>query len=343
MLKMGVKALEILPGARGHAITDRWTLPADVTLLSVYPHAHHFCRTMDVTVTYPDGREETLLRIPQWSFHWQQDYRFSSPVTLPAGSAVQMRYTYDNTTNPPRRVLAGPRSSDEMANLLLQVVPRTTADAARLRAYAATREAAANVAAAEMLVRVEPRSATQWTFLGASYVEVGRVAEGLTALERARALDGALWNTRNELAGALLRAGRLPEAVQEFREASRLAPANGRVQFNLARALLAAGERDAGRRALEQALSLEPDLPEAHHELGAWWFANGRLTEAVRYLRRAVALAPESALALSDLGGALAQAGQRDEARQVLERALSLDPGLESARVNLQRLGGRRR
>ena len=83
----------------------------------------------------PDGRVETLLHIPDWDFDWQAEYRLARPMTLPAGTILEMRYTYDNTaanpqnpTVPPRRVRYGSRSTDEMADMILQVLPRSAAD-----------------------------------------------------------------------------------------------------------------------------------------------------------------------------------------------------------------------
>jgi Flp pilus assembly protein TadD len=338
MFKMGSKAIDILPGVRDYAITDRYVMPVDATLLSVYPHAHRLGRSMRLDATFPNGTTQALMEIPEWDFHWQQDYRYETPVVLPRGTTLAMRFTYDNTTHPPRRVLAGPRSEDEMGNLLLQLVPASAGDRARLVADAATREARANVEAGEMLVRYFPQSAEHLTHLGASYVEVGRVSEGLATLERARGMAPQAFNTRNELGGALLKSGRARESAAEFAAAAALHPNDAFVQYNLARALLAAGNAEEGRAALDRALAINPDFAEAHNELGVWWFSRGRLTEALVHLQRAAALAPRSSLILSDLGGALAQAGRRVEAQTYLERALALDPTNEAARQNLARV-----
>src|SRR4030095_5218216 len=118
-----------------------------------------------------------------------------------------------NPNRPPVRVMAGPRSTDEMGNLLLQLVPASAADSARAQSDAVAREAAANVSAAELMARVHPASAENLTFLGASYVDVGRLAEGIAALTKAIALDPDSGNARNELGGGLLKAGRVAEAV----------------------------------------------------------------------------------------------------------------------------------
>jgi Flp pilus assembly protein TadD len=346
---MGSKAIDIPAGATDYAITDTYVLPSDVTVLSVYPHAHYLGKDMQVRATLPNGSQRTLLRITRWNFHWQQDYRFTTPIALPRGTSIAMRFTYDNSDanpenprHPPVRVMAGPRSIDEMGNLLLQLVPASAADRTRLQSDATAREAAANVAAAELMARTGPNSAENLTFLGASYVDVGRLDEGIAALTKAIALNPDSGNAHNELAGGLLKAGRAPEAVREFRLAARFSPSDPYVHFNLAKALMAANAPDAAKAALVRALALNPDFPEAHDELGVWLFARGRVTEAIEHLRRAAALAPDSAIAHSDLGGALAQAGKRDEALGHLRRALSIDPGNAAARENLARLERRR-
>ena len=345
MFKMGSKAIDIPAGATNYAISDSYVLPADVTVLSVYPHAHYLGKDMQVHAMLPNGTSRPLLHIARWSFHWQQDYRFTTPIALPRGTTIAMRFTYDNSeankdnpSHPPVRVMAGPRSTDEMGNLLLQLVPASAADRAKLQADAQAREAVANVAAAELMARAHPASAENLTFLGASYVDVGRLPEGISALSKAVALSPDSSKARNELAGGLLKAGRVEEAVREFQHAARLAPSDAYIHFNLGKALVAANAPDAARSALVRAVTLNPDFPEAHNELGVWLFARGRVAEALVHLRKAAALAPDSAIAHSDLGGALAQAGKRDEALVHIRKALLLDPGNTAARENLARL-----
>src|SRR4029077_9851538 len=58
------------------------------------------------------------------------------PVPLPKWTTISMRYVYDNSSenlanpnDPPRRVAAGNRSSDEMAHLWLQVLPHASINA----------------------------------------------------------------------------------------------------------------------------------------------------------------------------------------------------------------------
>ena len=59
----------------------------------------------------------------------------SRAVFLPKGTIVSMRYHYDNSaanphnpSSPPRRVRGGNQSTDEMAHLWLQLLPRGPGD-----------------------------------------------------------------------------------------------------------------------------------------------------------------------------------------------------------------------
>ena len=131
--------IDIPPGERAYKVTDHFTIPVEVDALGVIPHAHYVCRNMYAYAVLPDGTRRTLLRIPDWNFNWQQQYRFAAPIRLPADTRVEMEFTYDNSeanprnpNHPPARVRWGPGINDEMAGLHLQVVPVDPDDAEEL-------------------------------------------------------------------------------------------------------------------------------------------------------------------------------------------------------------------
>ena len=76
-------------------------LPADVDATSIYPHAHYLAKDMQALATLPDGTKRWLLWIKSWDFRWQDQYRYASPVALPAGTVLSMRITYDNSLDNP--------------------------------------------------------------------------------------------------------------------------------------------------------------------------------------------------------------------------------------------------
>jgi Flp pilus assembly protein TadD len=346
MLVMGSKAIDIPAGAPEYTIEDRYTLPVDVEVLSVYPHAHYLGREMDARAVAPDGATRPLIHIRQWSFSWQQDYRFVAPIALSQGTTIVMTYSYDNSAGnkknphqPPRRVTWGPQSHDEMGNLGVQVVTRSPGDSARLVESFARHAAAIDVAGGEALVKADPQSASHAALLGISYVRAGRFADAIPQLERALRLDPRQAPTENYLAGALLAIGDGRAALAHFRRATALNPQDAHLHYNLAKVLADAGQPREALAEFTRALVLNPEFAEAHQQVGALLFSANRLGEALPHLQRAVELRPGSADAHADLGGALAEAGRRDEALVHLQRAVALDPGNQTARENLARLG----
>lgn len=129
MLLMGSLAIDIPAGKDRHEIRSSLQLPIDVTLLSVFPHLHLIGKEMKVTATLPDGKPMPLIWIKDWKFYWQDTYMYREPVKLPKGTKIDVVAAYDNSTEnpynpskPPRRVLFGNGSSDEMCFAFFQIV-----------------------------------------------------------------------------------------------------------------------------------------------------------------------------------------------------------------------------
>ena len=59
-------------------------------------------KRVELSAALPDGSRRSLLRIERWDFKWQDVYRYASPVLLPRGTSVTLRWTYDNTSSNPR-------------------------------------------------------------------------------------------------------------------------------------------------------------------------------------------------------------------------------------------------
>jgi len=344
-LTLSPKAIDIPAGKSDYTITDSYELPVPVDLLSVYPHAHYLGKDMLVTAAFPDGSTKTLLHIPHWSFHWQQDYRYASPVALPAGTRLTMKYTYDNSDDnednphhPPVRVRVGPKSTDEMAQLALQVLPKSLADAARLVQAFDDRDGRANVELAEARVRENHESAEEQAFLGASYLDVGRTSDAVTHLEAAVRLDPRLATAHADLGSALLANGKLQPAVEHLRRAAALAPNDPAMAFDLGNALTQASQPRDAAAAYARALAINPDYADAHVNLGNLLFTHGRVADALPHFARAAALRPNSAVILTNYGSALAATGRYTDALVQIQRALALNPDYAPASEDLRRL-----
>ena len=99
-----------------------WKVPVDVSALAVTPHMHLLGRDMTMTATFPDGREQDLIRIGDWDFNWQNTYYFEKPIDLPKGTLVKVRAHYDNPSKAP--VKWGEATTDEMCIGFIAVVQK---------------------------------------------------------------------------------------------------------------------------------------------------------------------------------------------------------------------------
>src|ERR1051326_4456368 len=237
---MSPKTIDIPAGKPDYVVTDTYQFPVAVDLLGVYPHAHYLGKDMLVTAALPDGTTKTLLHIKDWSFHSQQAYRYVRPIPIPAGTRLTMRYTYDNSDDnednprhPPVRVRLGPKSTDEMAQLGLQLLPKSLADAARLVEDFDRRDALANVALGELRVRESPDNAEYQAFLGASYIEVDRYSDAMRPLEAAIRLNPRQASAHADLGTALLAQGEVGAAVAHLQRAATLAPRDATIACTL--------------------------------------------------------------------------------------------------------------
>jgi hypothetical protein len=138
-IPLGSNQIDIPAGEHRYKVTDHFTLPVDVDAIAINPHAHYICKEMLGYAVLPDGSRKVLIHIPEWNFDWQQQYAFATPIRLPEGTRVEMEFTYDNSVanprnpnHPPKRVMLGPGSNDEMAGLHIEVVPVDESDSEEL-------------------------------------------------------------------------------------------------------------------------------------------------------------------------------------------------------------------
>ncbi|HSB12737.1 MAG TPA: thiol-disulfide isomerase [Blastocatellia bacterium] len=85
------------PRDGNHLVTACFTFDADVHLTSYMPHMHLRGKDMKYDVVYPDGRTETLLSVPKFSFNWQTMYYLKKPVFLPKGTKMIVTAHFDNS------------------------------------------------------------------------------------------------------------------------------------------------------------------------------------------------------------------------------------------------------
>jgi hypothetical protein len=107
------------------------TVTRPETIYGVAGHMH--LRGRDLTLVLDPGtaKEQTLLHIPAWDFHWQDVYYLKQPLAIVPGDTLRVRCTFDNSKADqpvvganqlaPRYVLWGEGTTDEMCLSMLSV------------------------------------------------------------------------------------------------------------------------------------------------------------------------------------------------------------------------------
>jgi len=344
MLHLLATGLDIAAGDSRYRAQDELVLPVDVQAYSIYPHAHYLGREIKAWAERPDGTTEPLLWIKDWSFDWQDEYRYVEPVLLPAGSRLRLDLVYDNSdanprnpSAPPRRMVWGPSSHDEMGDVWLKVLPVEAEERALLEEAQRRHEQERYRAGYELRVRVDPADGDAHARLGIGLVQDGRHAEALPHLMEALASRGDAWDVNYNLGVALVVLGRGREAAESYEKALLADPGDARTHNALAGALLAEGALGRAIEHYRRAVELRPASPEFHSNLGLALQHAGDRAGAEASYREALRLDPGHLLARMNYGGLLSELGRDEEAASWFEAVLELDPDRFEAHVNLAR------
>jgi thiol-disulfide isomerase/thioredoxin len=88
----------IPPGAPHYKVSAVRELKHDVTGYGMFSHMHLRGEDMTFRAIYPDGKDETLLVIPNYNFDWQQAYRWAeNKQKFPKGTKLEVSAHYDNS------------------------------------------------------------------------------------------------------------------------------------------------------------------------------------------------------------------------------------------------------
>lgn len=334
--------IDIPPGDAAHVVRDSYRLPVAVDLLAIYPHAHYLAREIHATATLPDSTERILLRIDDWDYNWQDEYRYVKPVHLPAGTRVEMRYVYDNSAgnprnphDPPQPVRFGPKATDEMAQLMLQVLAIHPGDRQILAKSLQAKAARDELLGYETRLRRDPTDHVSRTGLAVRYLELGQVEAALEELREAIRLAPEFPDAHYNLGAAMLTQGKITEAIAAYRQAIDLDPDYAEAHNNLGVLLETVGDGPNAIAHYTRAIQIQPHLVDAHYNLANVLLADGEPEKAAAHYREALASNSAHAESRARLGRALTQLGQRAEAVAEYRRALALNANLGSALVDL--------
>lgn len=125
----GTISFEIPPGAKDYKLSAKTVIDEDINLVSLFPHMHMRGKSMKYTATFPDGRSEVLLSVPDYDFNWQWFYYPEEPIRLPKGTRIDIDATYDNSADNPNNpdptipLTFGEESTDEMMFGAFEFIP----------------------------------------------------------------------------------------------------------------------------------------------------------------------------------------------------------------------------
>jgi len=133
-IDLGNHLFMIPAGDASHEVTECHTLTKDLYITSLTPHMHLRGKSMKIQATYPDGRVETLLSVPDYSFNWQITYRVRDPIFIPKGTRIKIDGVFDNSANnpmnpdPKKQVRWGAASETEMMDGWIEYVDAPNAE-----------------------------------------------------------------------------------------------------------------------------------------------------------------------------------------------------------------------
>ena len=362
--------IDLAPGVAETVVRDEDVLPTDVELLAVYPHAHYLGKRIRLTATAPDGTEDVLLRIDDWDFDWQDEYRYAAPVPLVAGTRLSMEWVFDNSADnpqnphqPPRRVRYGLESADEMATLSLMLFPPDERALFELRAGSARHtlakrpnDGATAAALGTALIDLEeydeaievleqatalaPNASQAWASLGIAHLNAKRADLALAPLEEALRRDDSNQTAHRNYGRALIALKRVHRALEHYKQALDRQPEMVEVRLEWANVLASTGRTRTAVSQYEAVLKRWPGSADVLNNLANTHVTAGDRERAVERYEEALRHEPDHADAHANLGRVLVKLGRRDEARTHLREALRLRPDDEAAKRLLRRITG---
>jgi hypothetical protein len=128
----------VVPPDSMKTFRTQFTLPVDISVLTINPHMHLLGKTFLAYAVTPTGDTIPLVRIKRWDFRWQYFYTFEKILKLPRGTTIYAEALYDNTVNNPNNPFHPPRvvreqggsmrTTDEMFQCIITMMPYQEGD-----------------------------------------------------------------------------------------------------------------------------------------------------------------------------------------------------------------------
>ncbi len=136
----------IPPGNENYEATAETSFESNTLITCFTPHMHTRGKSFRYDVTYPDGKQEVLLKVPAYDFNWQTTYHLSEPKLMPKGTKLLCTAHWDNSEgnlsnpDPTKTVTWGSQTFEEMMiGFYVEVFPKDEVPAAPSGARGLTR------------------------------------------------------------------------------------------------------------------------------------------------------------------------------------------------------------
>lgn len=161
----------IPPNQDNYEVIGMTAYTEPITIYQLQPHAHLRAKDFQYTVIYPDGREQSILSVPKYDFHWQLAYDLETPLKLPAGSKLVVTAHYDNSlqakSNPAPEKAVYFRSENQSWDEMFTPFIQYSIDSQDL-SQSAAKPKDSGIEIAEVRGCLQQRTAKSWTLLNAS-------------------------------------------------------------------------------------------------------------------------------------------------------------------------------
>ncbi len=305
ILRIGSRDIDIPAGANRYEANDEYTLPIDVDVRSIFPHAHKLCQEIKVTAKLPDGTTHSLIAIRHFDEKWHDKYRFAEPLRLPQGTRLATHFTYDNSAanvrnphDPPQRVVYGSNASDEMSDVYLQVTPVYPDQYAVLEEHQQHAEVRSKIVGYGKTLELYPTDIWSLEGLASCYVADHRPNEAVKLLKDRTQIAQDSTQATIILGMASLVSGDAKSAAECMRQVIHADDQLPLAWLGLGQALVAIEDYDAAEKAFGRALAIAPRLTVARLDFVDLLVRRQRLDEAAAAAKTAVELAPDEHLPL---------------------------------------------
>lgn len=125
-----------IPAGQTKTFNEQTSWSGNWTFLYAFPHMHLIGRSITSYATTNTPNDTIrFIKIPEWDFHWQDNFIFRNAIKVSNGATLRATAFYDNTTNnpdnpssPPQNVSAGESTTDEMMGVFFAYMPYQAGD-----------------------------------------------------------------------------------------------------------------------------------------------------------------------------------------------------------------------